>query len=175
MFKEIPLSHNVVILSIGSNLGNKLMNIESAYQQITEKFKLSKIYSSPVIETSPWGYQSENTFYNCAVAFESNINDPKELLNTIQHIEKEIGRAKKSIDGIYADRLIDIDIIFFGKVMLQEKDLQIPHPKMEVRSFVLNPIALIDAPFLADNFKAFVQTLIANCPDKSEFRLMNEE
>jgi len=174
MFKEIPLPDNVVILSVGSNLGNKLLNIESAYHQIAEKLGLSKIYHSPVIETTAWGYQSENTFYNSAVAFESDKTDPLELLKVIQNIEKEIGRVKKSIDGVYTDRVIDLDIIFFGNTIFKSETLEIPHPKMKERSFVLVPIGLLDAPFLFEGFHSYIQELIKNCSDKTPFKLIAE-
>lgn len=171
MFKEIPLSDNVVVLSIGSNLGNKLENIEKVYLKLKEKLKIAELFCSPLIITESWGYDSENSFLNCAAAFETNIKNPEELLGITQNIEHEIGRTAKTSNRVYCDRLIDIDIVFFGSRKYQSSNLEIPHIKMKERSFVLVPISLLKAPFFSIDFKKYIHELITNCPDDSSFEM----
>ena len=94
------------------------------------------------METEPWGFQSENTFLNTAVAYETTLT-PTELLAATQQVERTLGRTTKSIGGIYSDRPIDIDILLYGNETIATGELTIPHPLMHKRLFVLQPLAAI--------------------------------
>ena len=129
----------MIYLSLGSNLGDKEGNILRAYTLIEQRIGHIARKSS-LHRTAPWGFESSNDFLNSVIAIETSLT-PRELLTETQRIEKEIGRtAKTSADGTYQDRLIDIDILIYNDLIIGEPDLQIPHPLMNQRDFVLNPL-----------------------------------
>lgn len=94
---------------------------------------------SALYETKPWGFSSPNDFINVCVLAETELA-PRQLLEATQRIEKEMGRTLKSVDGVYHDRIIDIDILTYDDLKINEPDLTIPHPLMEEREFVMVPL-----------------------------------
>lgn len=134
-----------VYLGLGTNLGDKEKNLRRAIQMI-EKQVGSIISLSAFYATSPWGFESGNTFLNAAVCVETRLS-PRDILLRTQQIEKEMGRTTKSVDGMYVDRYIDIDLLMVGGMVIQEDDLIVPHPFMHRRLFVIEPLAEI-APHL---------------------------
>ena len=129
----------MIYLSLGSNLGDKEGNILRAYALIEQRIG-HIVRKSSLHRTAPWGFESSNDFLNSVIAIETSLT-PRELLTETQRIEKEIGRtAKTSADGTYQDRLIDIDILIYNDLIIDEPDLQIPHPLMNQRDFVLKPL-----------------------------------
>lgn len=132
-------------LGLGSNLGNRRRNLITAAALLAERagdvLTLSSFY-----ETEPWGFVSENRFLNAALALETSLS-PFDLLRLTQTIEREMGRAAKSTQGIYHDRLIDIDLLLYGDEVVRSAELEIPHPHLHERRFVLEPLREI-APFL---------------------------
>lgn len=92
-------------------------------------------------ETEPWGFQSDNTFLNAALQLHTLL-PPLQLLYATQEIEKEMGRKQKS-NGVYHDRIIDIDILLYDDLILQTPELVLPHPLMHERGFVLEPLVEI--------------------------------
>lgn len=127
-----------VYLSLGSNLGNKEENILMAIEKIEEQIG-AVVRQSALLRTEPWGFDSDNEFVNAAVCVETSLS-PHELLRRTQAIERELGRIHKSVNGIYHDRLIDIDILLYGDEIINDPDLIIPHPLMEKRDFVMIPL-----------------------------------
>lgn len=131
-------------LGLGTNIGNKRKNMVTAAALLAERagdvLSLSSFY-----ETEPWGFASENTFLNAALELETACS-PMELLHLTQQIEREMGRTQKS-DGSYHDRIIDIDILLYGNEVVHHEDLVVPHPLMQQRLFVMQPLAEI-APSL---------------------------
>ena len=125
-----------VFLSLGSNLGDKINHLLNAltlmHQSGLKITNISKLYS-----TIPWGFESANTFYNICVEVHTSLN-PYDLLSLTQSIEKSMGREKAS--NYYEDRVIDIDILFYGSNVLQTKELNIPHHHIQKRLFVLFPL-----------------------------------
>ena len=91
------------------------------------------------IETEPWGFSSPNMFLNSCVKV-LTVLTPRQVLEATQHIERELGRTMKSVDGAYHDRIIDIDILLYDDISLNEPDLVIPHPHMQEREFVMIPL-----------------------------------
>ena len=128
-------------LGLGTNIGNRKENLTRAIEALSLALGHYTALSS-FIETAPWGFDSENSFLNCAVAFETEL-DPLELLDTTEKVEREMGRTTKSSGGIYHDRIIDIDILLYGSEIVETPRLAIPHPLMHMRDFVLEPLAEI--------------------------------
>lgn len=130
-----------VYLGLGTNLGDKEKNLHDAVRKIGEQIgnviSLSAFYATP-----PWGFESANMFLNAAVCVDTLLS-PGELLKATRQIEKEIGRATKSVNHIYADRLIDIDLLMYGDLIMRSDNLILPHPLMHERLFVLEPLAEI--------------------------------
>ncbi len=130
-----------VILALGSNLGDKQQNIEIALDKIEER--VGRITSlSAFYVTKPVGFHSEHNFVNCVCEVALNI-DIFTLFAISQSIEIEMGRSKKSINGCYADRIIDIDLIMAGDLIVDTPELTIPHPAFHTRDFVLTPLCEI--------------------------------
>ena len=127
-----------VFLSLGSNLGDRRKNLESAISLIGSRAGDVTAVSS-FIETKPVGFKSENRFVNCAVRIVTAL-DPFELLRITQQIERELGRTTKSVGGVYSDRTIDIDILLYGNAVIDTPELKIPHPQMRKRDFVMRPL-----------------------------------
>ncbi len=132
---------STVYLGLGTNLGDKEVQLRTAVNEIEKRIGRIMILSA-FYTTIPWGFTSEHTFLNAACAVETSLN-PYELLSVTQDIEKNLGRKHKSVDHHYADRWIDIDILFFDQIIIHEADLQIPHPLLTKRDFVLKPLVEI--------------------------------
>ena len=127
---------SVVILSLGSNLGERENNISKALFLIQKKTgEIIKV--SDNLETEPLGFKSENKFLNCCCSISTKL-DPISLLNDLKNIEKEIGRTY-TVSG-YQDRIIDIDIIFYSDDVTNTEHLRIPHPNFRKRKFVTIPL-----------------------------------
>ena len=132
------MTKHSVYLGLGSNLGDKEENIRKAIELIGLRVGLVARQSS-LITTEPWGFESDNQFVNAAVLCMTELS-PREVLRATQKIEREMGRSNKSVGGNYSDRIIDIDILLYDELRVDEPDLQIPHPLMLKREFVMNPL-----------------------------------
>ena len=127
-----------VYLGLGTNLGDKEANLRTAIYKLQERIG-KQVSLSSFYETAPWGFESDHSFHNAAIGLET-ILSPIEILHITQEIEKELGRTKKSVNGSYSDRLIDIDILLYDNLVLQTPELTIPHPLMTERDFVMKPL-----------------------------------
>ena len=131
-------------MGLGSNLGDREANIRKAIALIGERVGLVTRQSS-LIETEPWGFESENKFLNGVILVETTLT-PRQLLKATQKIERELGKkkahaTKRSHDSsLYKDRPIDIDILLYDDLTVDEPDLKIPHPLMHERNFVMIPL-----------------------------------
>lgn len=147
----------IAYLALGTNIGNKRRNMITAAALLTERvgdvLALSGFY-----ETEPWGFQSENTFLNAALQLETSLS-PLELLKATQQIEVEMGRTQKS-NGTYHDRIIDIDILLYDDLILQTPELTLPHPLMQDRRFVMEPLLEIAPNVVHPVFKKTVVSLM---------------
>lgn len=125
-------------LSLGTNLGDKTHNMTVAIAEIARRIGPVRAQSA-FFETQPWGFESDNTFVNAAVRVETMLT-PFDLLAITQQIERDMGRTIKSTDGTYHDRIIDIDILYYDDLHIDTPTLTIPHPLIEQREFVLQPL-----------------------------------
>ena len=126
-------------LNIGSNLDDREGNLWAADLRLSLDLGLVVARSS-IVESEPWGFESDNVFMNAVALFRTTLS-PRELLVATQAIERELGREHKSVEGHYADRPIDIDILLYGDQVVDEPDLTIPHPRMKERPFVMQPLS----------------------------------
>jgi 2-amino-4-hydroxy-6-hydroxymethyldihydropteridine diphosphokinase len=155
--------HKVYLLA-GGNLNNTSLKYEQLsflLQRKTGKI----IAQSQYYESPPWGFASSHSFVNKAICMETNLN-PVSLMKEIQHIEYLLGRRKNKTNH-YEDRTMDIDIIFYDNLLMETKDLQIPHPKMHLRNFVLTPMNEICPLFVHPSLKKNITTLKKECPDQA--------
>lgn len=127
-----------IYLGLGTNLGDKEANLRTAIYKLQERIG-KQVSLSSFYETAPWGFESDHSFLNAAIGLETNLS-PIEVLHITQEIEKELGRKKKSVNGSYSDRLIDIDILLYDNLVLQTPELTVPHPLMTERDFVMKPL-----------------------------------
>ena len=129
---------HTVYLGLGSNLGDKAANITLAVQNIEEQIG-HVVRQSALYVSEPWGFESENNFVNAVVRCETSLS-PHKLLRATQRIERQMGRKHKSHDGVYHDRIIDIDILLYDDLTIDTPSLKIPHPLMQQRDFVMIPL-----------------------------------
>lgn len=156
-------SQNQVYLSIGSNQGNRLDNINQSIALINKE--LGTILGvSDLYESASWGFESDD-FYNCAVFLHTTFSAEK-VLATILKIEKKLGRVRKSQN--YEARIIDIDIIGFNQAVIKTNKLEIPHPKMQDRLFVLKPLSDLLPKFHHPIINKDIRELLADCSDQSD-------
>ena len=150
-----------VYLSIGSNKGNRSVLIIKAIDEIEKK--IGKIISrTSIYQSKSWGFDS-NDFYNLSLLIDTDI-EPKSLLINLKKIEKSMGR--EDIDGSYSDRFIDIDILFYDNIIIDSEDLKIPHPKIEIRKFVLVPMLEIADDYVHPILNKTIRQLDNDCDDK---------
>lgn len=150
-------------IALGSNVGDRESNIKKAFKYLKQKMEIIK--SSALYETKPMYIENQGWFLNCVAKVETEL-PPRELLNFLKSTEQELGRKPVERNG---PRIIDLDILFYGNLILNEGDFQVPHPKIAERAFVLVPLAEI-APNLIHpvSKKNITKMLLELQYDKSE-------
>jgi len=154
-----------IALSLGSNLGDRKLNIESAIDLLKEFITVDRI--SSYYETPPLGFESTDFFLNVCLIAKTNVS-PFELLSFTQLVEKKIGRNKKSTDGVYESREIDIDIIFYDDEIINETKFVLPHKHFKSRRFVLEPLSEIVSEWIDTISKKTIRELCLLCEDNSK-------
>ncbi len=158
----IMKQHHVMI-SLGSNQGNRLALIESCialiHNEVAVVVKVSKIY-----ETPSWGFESD-PFYNCVLLLHTS-KAPQKLLNQLLKVEKKLGRVRNQV-AAYQPRPIDIDIIAFNEDIVATETLQIPHPHLQDRKFVLQPLLDLGSNWVHPIVKKTIAQLLAETNDTS--------
>ncbi len=143
-----------VYLSLGTNLGERLDNLATARAMLSPDVRVEKL--SSVYETAPWGYSDQANFYN-QVLLGKTMLTPLRLLNKLKRIEKMMGREQTFR---YGPRVIDLDILFYESRIINTKRLQIPHPRLQERAFVLVPLVEIAPDFVHPQLGLTMQALL---------------
>lgn len=149
--------------SLGSNMGNRFEYLQNAVNSLFEEVG-SIVKISSVYETPAFGFEGD-PFFNCAVWLQTDMK-PSKVLKTILEIEKKMGR-KRNASKTYASRPIDIDIIFIDDLVLNSEKLIIPHPELEKRKFVLQPLAELNSHLIHPVSSKNIIKLLAETEDKS--------
>ena len=137
----------LIYFGIGTNLGNRKANLQTALQLLDERVG-KQLACSSVYRSAPQGFVSDNEFANIVAVYETDFS-PEEVLLLTQQIERDMGRTRKSVNGVYHDRVIDIDLlqaILNSKAIIQNSStLTLPHPRMQERDFVMIPLREVEA------------------------------
>ncbi|MBT3321982.1 MAG: 2-amino-4-hydroxy-6-hydroxymethyldihydropteridine diphosphokinase [Anaerolineae bacterium] len=143
-----------VFIALGTNLGDRLDNLRKAIASFSPELQI--IRESAIYETPPWGYEDQPAFLNMVIEAKTRL-EPDSLLSYLQEKEKSLGRVKNFRNG---PRQIDLDILFYDNLILNEEKLTIPHPQLHKRAFVLVPLAEIAPafkhPLLGKKIKTFL-------------------
>jgi 2-amino-4-hydroxy-6-hydroxymethyldihydropteridine diphosphokinase len=141
--KLMTIKNHTVYIALGSNIGDKSKNLIRAIEEINTLIgEVTEV--SSFFENEPQGFKSDNIFVNACIICKTNLN-PLATLKELKNIEKKMGRKKTN--EVYKDRIIDLDIIFFDKLIYTSEKLTIPHKEYKNRSFVLIPLKEL-SPFL---------------------------
>lgn len=151
---------NRAYLLTGGNMGNITDNLSRAAELI-ERYCGHITQRSAIYQTAPWGKKEQPAFLNQALEINTILPAPK-LLENILTIEKKMGRVR---DEKYGPRIIDIDIIFFNREIIHSKDLVVPHPEMQNRRFVLEPLHEIAPNYIHPVLRKNISRLLEECPD----------
>ena len=156
----------IVFLGIGTNLGNRELNLEQSIARI-EEFIGPVLMTSSIYETEPWGFQTEDKFLNLVVKAETKLT-PSGLLGRILMIESLLGRVRGP--NRYSSRLIDIDILVYEEMIIDQESLKIPHPLLQERRFVLVPLCEIASEMIHPVLKKSFSLLLKICTDESNVK-----
>ena len=150
------MNYKKVFIGLGSNVGNRLLNIEKAIDLINENSNCKVVKTSSIFESVAFGVKEQNNFLNSVVCIETDF-DPANLLKLLKNIENKIGRTKTEKWG---PREIDLDILLFDNLILSENNLTIPHKGIQERDFVMVPLTEIEPeivhPVLKDKIKNII-------------------
>ncbi|MFV0605676.1 MAG: 2-amino-4-hydroxy-6-hydroxymethyldihydropteridine diphosphokinase [Niabella sp.] len=158
---------NKVFILIGGNLGNRLQNLQTAVILIERIVGPIKKISS-IYETAPWGVDGQPNYYNQVLEISSGLQ-AEQIMNLLLKIEEQMGRVR--IEK-YGSRIIDLDILFFNDAIICTDNLTIPHPRIQDRRFVLQPMAEIAGQFVHPLLKQTIQSLLLHTPDNGKVQIV---
>lgn len=165
------MQENEVVISLGTNLGDKLKNLKNALSNIESFGRI--LNKSRIFSSDPWGYDSENEFLNMGLVIKTSL-EPMQLLKKLKSIEKKMGRGPKMVQS-YQDRIIDLDILIYSGIIIDNEELSIPHPKIKERKFSLLILKdLFENEFIPD-LNDFPDKMLLKCVDESNVVLFNEK
>ncbi|MGB9771760.1 MAG: 2-amino-4-hydroxy-6-hydroxymethyldihydropteridine diphosphokinase [Candidatus Kapaibacteriota bacterium] len=159
-----------VLLSLGSNIGDRIENIKRAIDLLVTNKIVENITVSSFYETEPVGYKNQPYFINAAIRGRTSLS-PYKLLSACKEIEQSIGRKPRPK---WHEREIDLDIILYGSNVVATEDLRIPHPQIHQRLFVLIPANEIASQWLVPQFNKTIGEMLQECKDQSSVDLANE-
>ncbi len=151
-------SRERVFIGIGSNIGRRRGNCLRAMEALDDAPELKLIQSSPFYETAPWGLPGQRAFVNAVLEVRSKIG-PMALLMLLKGLERDLGRERGRRWG---PRVIDLDILFFGRRIIDEPRLRVPHPRLHERAFVMVPLGDMASEFIHPIFLVSIKGLL-NC------------
>lgn len=154
----------MIYLGLGSNIGDKLSFLKSAEEEIAKLKNTKVLRSSSVYRTEPWGIKAQEEFLNSVLEIESEL-EPEELLKELKEIEIVLGRKNREK---WFEREIDIDILFYNDLIIKNAQVNIPHPEIQNRKFVLVPMCELNAGFVHPLLNSTLESLLKNTKDKSE-------
>ena len=157
-------------LLLGSNLGDKLTNLDTAKAAINTEIGKVEQFSS-LYETEPWGKIPTETFINQMLKVSTRLS-PQSVMVKIIAIEEAMGRKREKK---WENRIIDIDIIFYGTEILNTKTLNIPHPQFEKRNFAILPMLELAPDFIHPNLNQSIEEIYLNSKDEGEVMLIDDE
>ncbi len=164
-----------VFLSLGSNKGNRFLQIQESVKKIQYSAG-TLIQISDIFESKSWAYEDAD-YLNTVLEIETTLS-PDKLLKEIQNIEKKLGRMSKTQiinnKAVYSSREIDIDILFYENEIINSEKLIIPHPLLHLRKFVLQPMMQIAPNFIHPVFDKKIETLYIRCEDKNSLTLFKK-
>jgi 2-amino-4-hydroxy-6-hydroxymethyldihydropteridine diphosphokinase len=160
---------NFVFLGLGSNLGDRKALLDKALELITESVG-PVITSSGIYETEPWGFKTGTDFLNMVVQVHTDLN-PAELLTNLALIENKLERKRSN--RRYVSRTIDIDILLYGKKVINRPDLKIPHPLIQERRFVLVPLCDLAPELVHPVINKTIAELLRECRDDRNVKKMD--
>lgn len=164
---KLQASSNV-IAGLGSNLGDRFSALERAMELISgEAGEITA--ASSVWETEPWGFEADDQFLNMVIVINTTLA-PKQLIQLFRSIEGRMGR-KKSGGGKYESRVIDLDILFWESRVISMPGLEVPHPKLHSRRFVLEPLLEVAPEVIHPVTGLTVAEMLQFCDDNSDVRL----
>ncbi|MDO1502480.1 2-amino-4-hydroxy-6-hydroxymethyldihydropteridine diphosphokinase [Winogradskyella maritima] len=164
---------NTAYIALGSNKGNRFDYLQSAvdaiFRQVGSIKKISKIYQTPAV-----GFDDDNIpdFYNACVRVTTDLK-PKSLMKLLLNIEKDLGRERKKGSG-YASRIIDLDLLFYNDEIIESKSLQLPHPELHNRRFVLQPLCDVGKDTVHPRFEKTVDVLLSEVEDQSHIEPLHQ-
>jgi 2-amino-4-hydroxy-6-hydroxymethyldihydropteridine diphosphokinase len=163
----LPLaSMNTAYILLGSNEGDRLQHLSGALNLIQKEIgTISR--QSAIYVTVAWGYTKQPDFLNQVICLQTVLS-PYQLLKNLLHIEQELGRVRTGTK--WMQRIIDLDILFYNDLAMNEQELTIPHPHIQDRKFVLVPLQEIAGTFMHPVFKKNILELTAICRDTSEVK-----
>lgn len=165
------MQENEVVISLGTNLGDKLKNLKNALRNIEGFGRI--LNKSRIFCSDPWGYDTENKFLNMGLVIKTYL-EPMQLLKKLKSIEKQMGRRPK-MGQSYQDRIIDLDILIYSGIIIDNEELSVPHPKIKERKFSLLILKdLFENEFIPD-LNDFPDKMLLKCVDESNVVLFNEK
>ncbi len=161
----------IVFIGMGSNEGDRMQLMQEAFKGLKKNLGIL-LKSSSLYETAAWGFESTHPFLNAVIKFETE-HQPQEVLNILHYLESKGGRKRQEAEG-YTDRPIDLDLLYYDDLLLDNERLQIPHPRIALRNFVLFPLAEIDPAWLDIRTQKTVREMCADVKDVCEIEKLHK-
>ena len=158
---------NQAFILLGTNLGDKIANLQQAILSISANL-ISIVSYSDIYETAAWGNTNQDNFFNQVIEVKTELS-ANDLLQTLLQIEIQMGRVRNQK---WEARIIDLDILYFNHEIIDTENLKVPHPYLHVRRFTLAPLVQIAPQFLHPVFNKTNTALLENCSDNSEIKLV---
>ena len=158
-----------IYLLLGGNMGDRIAYLKKAGKKIAGSIG-DIVCTSSVYETQPWGFSHETPFLNWLIVADTAL-EPAEAMRTILNIEQQLGRVREGME--FKARTIDIDILFYDDKIISEKDLVIPHPRLDKRRFALEPLAEVERGLVHPVLRKTIDRLLDECTDYLNVRKLD--